>query len=74
MLIDPRSLTDAELEAVVRGEVRGCLTPAEAKSRIDQLFLPKVSAVEVRAKGEFQMEVFLKPYPHSAHFTFICDL
>ena len=74
MTIDPRNLSDAEIESAVKEAVKGSIDIAEVVARIRRTFPDDLlSWVWVKEKGAFQWDILLKPYPDAPHYTIICN-
>jgi hypothetical protein len=68
-----QQMYDAHVKASVEKAVKGSCFPWEAMKNIKKALGIKLAHIEVQEKGEFHFTVFLKLYPESAHYNFICD-
>jgi hypothetical protein len=70
--LNPRSLSDKELESEVKKAAKGSESARDAYLRIKNAFSPP-PLLWVNEKGACHFEVFIQPFPHAEHHSIICD-
>jgi len=73
-LLNPGTVSGAELEQHVRDAVRGSSSDREAEEKAREAFLPAPSRVWTKGNGAHQVTVFIQPTPGATHHEVICDL
>ena len=70
-ILDPRKMSEKEIEAAVKDAVKGSLTTHEVVRRVRKVF-PDSHNVSVLQGGEFHWKVFFWPHADGMPYLVLC--